>query len=189
MSTYSVLRRMIVVACACIVALTIFCGAAYANGDATTVSLTLDCSQVPDTPEARSALAQYNLCGYGSAEDGSVAQDSNTVWGNCGSLTLSLEDGGDGKAEWGVVITSAFGPMTSASYLGLVYYGGDLHSVSGSSGDIHLTTWTHLKYIPTGPGLVVGDITAASSTLVWGAICTNNGFPSARTWVESAEDE
>lgn len=42
MSTYSVLRRMIVAAFACIVALAIFCGAAHANGDAATVSLTLD---------------------------------------------------------------------------------------------------------------------------------------------------
>ena len=50
MSTYSVLRRMVVVVCACIVALAIFCGAAHANGDAVTVPLTIDCSQVPDTP-------------------------------------------------------------------------------------------------------------------------------------------
>ena len=48
MSTYSVLRRMVVVAC--IVALAIFCGTAHADGDAATVALTLDCSQVPDTP-------------------------------------------------------------------------------------------------------------------------------------------
>ena len=38
MSTYSVLRRMVVVACACIVALIIFFGTAHANGDTVTVS-------------------------------------------------------------------------------------------------------------------------------------------------------
>ena len=57
MSTYSALRQMVVVVCACVVALAIFCGAAHANGDAVTVPLTIDCSQVPDTPEARSVLA------------------------------------------------------------------------------------------------------------------------------------
>ncbi len=184
MSTYSVLRRIIVVACACIVALTIFCGAAYANEDAATVPLTIDCSQVPDTPATRAALAQYNLCGYGSAEGGATGQGS--VYGNCGTLTLELEDSLDGSVSWHVNITSILGPMSSASFLGFVENMdfSTSYPMSGSFSGTYRDYWDDYGLEPTGPGPVIGLITAASSTLVLGGICTNSGFPADETRVQ-----
>ncbi len=180
MSTYSVLRRMVVAACACIVALTIFFGTAHANGDTVKVPFTIDCSQVPDTPAARRALAQYNLCGYGNTKGGAVAK--GTVWGDCGTLTIIASDAGGGYAEVYVRITSNYEPMVAASY-GTVVYNERLNltrHTTGAFAGAPRAAWSDTKEANTGTGWVIATVTYAKTILQSGLTCRNSSFPNSR---------
>ena len=109
------------------------------------------------------------------------------MWGNCGSLTLALNDEGNGIAWWYVRIMSSIGLMVAASYTGWAN-NLDLSTadfVSGSMPSNHPFTyaWSDVKYVLTGPGEVEGVLVTASSTLVSGIMCHNSGFPTSETTV------
>ncbi len=142
------------------------------------VPLDLDCSSVPNTPEAQAILTQHNLCGYGRI-GGNVTPNAqrNEVRGTCGTLSLYLNNARSGNVGWKARITSSLGFMVNASYSGELMNNdtGLVTSVSRSSGPILTADWNperFTRYI--GPGTVYGKIYFAKSTLIWGASCTNN---------------
>ncbi len=144
------------------------------------VELTFNCSEVPDTPQARGQLARHNLCGYGQgqANSGDISTQSHIVTGNCGTLTLNLYNSGGGWMHWQAIITSSLGPMVYASYSGSW---NNLNAgqgfVSRSSGVIFTSVWQSDVPVFTGRGTVTGQINSAQSILWWGLVCTNAGIP------------
>ena len=198
-ATYTVLRRFVPVVGVVILALTVFLGTVYADDasdadqapnepvDTIVVSLTVDCSLTPDTPEIRRELADRNLCEYGNGTvDGDEeVEPYGTVFGNCGSLTLNLFNSGGGFLHWQTIITSSQGPMFSASYSGNAHnlHTGGGHYVSGSDSWIFSSYWQDDQAVYTGPGVIWGIITSARSTLVWGGVCTAAGTPTDVVWV------
>ena len=134
------------------------------------VALDLDCSSVPNTPEARKVLRENELCGY--SKSGGIAPDI-TVIGDCGSLSLNLFNSGGGWMQWKEEMTSSLGPFVAAGYTGSWdNFNGGQGPVSRSF--VGLTSdWLDIFGIHTGAGHVVGQINGAWDRLWWGGLCTN----------------
>lgn len=144
------------------------------------VALTFECSEVPDTPEARGQLARYKLCGFGGQgnDGGEIGLASHVVTGSCGSLTLDLFDSGGGVMQWQIIITSSLGPMINAVYGGFWnnFTGGE-GFVFRDSGIIFTSEWQSNVPVFTAPGVVAAEAGEAESTLWWGLICSAAGVP------------
>ena len=114
-----------------------------------------------------------------------VAMD--TVYGNCGSLTLNLYNSGGGFLHWQTIITSTNGPLFSASYNGAAHNldTGGGHYVSDSDSWIFSTSWQSDKAVYTGPGVIFGEILSASSTTINGTQCVAAGYPTDVVWVSN----
>ncbi len=150
------------------------------NTPTVTAPLTLDCSSVPDTDAARKWLTLHNLCGYGSG-----TSERGTVVGNCGSLTLTLFNDFNQGVQWRMDMTSTLGPMIGGSFTGFTRNldTGGYHSVSKYKPVMFTTHWTYYTHVPTGSGIILGEITSAISFLLWGATCTASSFPTDVVWV------
>ncbi len=140
------------------------------------VSMDVDCSNVPDTPEAKMALQRLGLCGFGRGEaeiTPSVVRER--VCGTCGCLILKLFNSRSGWMHWHAEITSSIGPMVYASYSGS-WSNLDTNGsgpVSGNSGIILTGHWSDDKPILTGAGFVYGKIDVATSVTAYGLTCRN----------------
>lgn len=144
------------------------------------VALELDCSSVPNTPEARQVLRDNGLCGF-SKKAGRITPYT-TVNGNCGSISLNLFNSGGGWMQWKGEITSTLGPFIYAAY------GGSWDNWEGGFGPVGrffgpgLTSdWLDIFGILTGQGHVVGQINWAQDTLLWGGICRSRAVVGAST--------
>lgn len=144
------------------------------TGETITLPLTVDCSSVPDTPEAREQLEKHKLCGYGQ-EPGEPVPMATTI-GNCGTLSLNVFDSRGGNMLWKMEMNSSLGPMGSASYTGAwrnldLSVGGDVFRTTGPN----LGTWLDTFNIYTRPGRVAAKITGATLVTIYGLTCVNNG--------------
>lgn len=144
------------------------------------VPLELDCSSVPDTPEARRMLKANGLCGN-SKRDGGVTTNA-TVVSNCGSLSLNVFNSGGGFMQWKAEITSSLGPFTSAAYGGSWdNFQAGFGVVGRNYGPGITADWLDIFPIQTGPGHVVGQINWAWTHLWWGPYCTSSAVVGAST--------
>jgi hypothetical protein len=132
-----------------------------------TVPMQLDCSSIPATAQAKAALRLYRAClGWGGVTT------AGTVVSNCGSLSLSVANGGAGTLQWRGRITSTLGPFMNASYAGSWANitnnrrGAVSRSTFGFSSD-----WSDIFPINTGAGSAFGIIGAAAVQLWWGPWC------------------
>lgn len=140
------------------------------SGTTVEIPLQLDCSTIPNTPEARSIVRAAGLCGQ-SAPGGVTAE--TTVIGNCGSLSLNLFNSGGGWMQWKAVMTSSLGPFIAAGYSGSwdnlnAGQGGVGRGFGGLTSD-----WVDIFPINTGAGRVTGQINTAWDRLWWGGLCTS----------------
>lgn len=167
-----------------------FGGSALANESKTvnsiqtvTIPLTADCSNVPNTPQAKRELAKYNLCGYGHNKAGGVTPQG-TVYGSCGSLSINVFNSNSGNMLWKAEMNSTVGWMAFASYAGDWQNG-----TTRSSGTVARSTgpntgnWTDTFNIYTGAGYVAAKISTAQFTTLYGLVCYNNGIPTSGTQV------
>jgi hypothetical protein len=150
------------------------------------VPLSVDCSSVPDTAEARAQLEEHGLCGFGKPSQNSPERrTTGIVRGNCGTLRLDVWNSGGGTMGWTTEITSSIGPMLGASYAGdwLNVTVRNSGLVSNSTLLLLRHSWVDVKAIATLPGNVWAKLTAASTTLATGVVCVNNGFPASGAWI------
>lgn len=145
-------------------------GSAHPSVTTVSVALQLDCSTIPNTPEAQRIVKAFQLCGQ-SAGGGVTTQ--TTVIGNCGSLSLNLFNSGGGWMQWKGEMTSSLGPFVAAGY------SGSWDNFNGGSGGVSrsfvgLTSdWLDVFPIYTGAGKVTGQINYAWDRLWWGGLCTS----------------
>lgn len=134
------------------------------------VSMTLDCSSVPDTGAAKAALRRYHLCGEGAGDIVAMGTVSN----NCGDLSLTLANRGGGLMQWTGRITSRLGPFTSGSYAGQWSNTTTMRSGPVNRSRFGFTSdWVDSFAIGSGSGSVFGIITWASIQLWWGPFCVS----------------
>jgi hypothetical protein len=178
-------RRLLVGVIAAMIAMPIVAAPALAESGTTpssatiSVALTLDCSSVPNTPEARKVLRDNGLCGFSK---GGGITPYTTVIGNCGSLSLNVFNSGGGWMQWKAEITSSLGPFVFASYGGSWdNWQGGFGPVGRSYGPGLTSDWLDIFGILTGPGHVVGQINWAQDTLFWGGTCRNTAVVGAST--------
>ena len=162
-----------------VAALSVFSGvpAAHAQPQPSTIvsttGLTLDCSSIPNTAQAHQIAASLGICGYGKS--GGIHPD-NTVYGTCGSLTLTLSQWNHSYVRWYVNITSILGNMDAESYAGSAHNaqtgGGGPVSAIGTQ---YTTSWDSVQFLYFLPGNIHGEIPpgGAYSHLWWGANCYN----------------
>ncbi|MBF6605703.1 MAG: hypothetical protein IVW53_09010 [Chloroflexi bacterium] len=179
-------RRLVICLVAASIALPIVAAPAFAKTSPTptsvtiTVALELDCSSVPNTPDARKALKDNGLCGF--SKKGGGITPYTTVSGTCGTLSLLLFDAGGGWMQWKAEITSSLGPFVFASYGGSWnnWWGG-FGPVGRSYGPGLTSDWLDIFGILTAPGYVTGQINWAQDTLWWGGTCRNDAVVGAST--------
>ncbi len=151
------------------------------------VPMTVDCTSVPDTKEARDLLRQHGLCGYGEATQG--PRTESTTIGGCGSLTLTIWDdpANSGYIHWQVLITSFIGPWIYVTYDGSWTNISTGASAPVTYGSVIWPTsyFQHDLPILTGNGSVFGYVPfAMAQTAVGGVLCYNNGGVSSTAWVQ-----
>ena len=146
------------------------------------IPMTLDCSRVPDTAQARAALTKSKLCGYGQ-RSGDITID-NTVPGDCGWLSVYVYNSGGGYMQWKGEIGSTLGVFVHA------YYNATwANTTTGGSNSFSRTywgwtsDWLDIFPIYTGAGYVVGRIGFAQADLAWGGICYNTLPADHSVWV------
>jgi hypothetical protein len=99
------------------------------------------------------------------------------VKSNCGTLSLTVANGGGGTLRWKGRITSTLGPFTSASYAG--NWSNITNSRQGLVSRTYFgitSDWLDAFPIGTGAGSVFGIIGGAAVRLWWGAWCIST-FP------------
>lgn len=177
MPTLKSTRKLMICLMAASVALPIVAAPALAKTSPTstsvtiTVALELDCSSVPNTPDARKVLRDNGLCGY--SKGGGGITSNVTIIGNCGTLSLNLFNSGGGWMQWKAEMTSSLGPFVAAGYTG------SWDNFNGGQGPVDRTfvgltsDWLDIFGINTGAGHVVGQINYAWDRLWWGGLCTN----------------
>jgi hypothetical protein len=145
------------------------------------IALDLDCSSVPNTPEARKILRDNGLCGYSKGGGGITPQAM--IVGNCGTLSLNLFNSGGGWMQWKAEMTSSLGPFIAAGYTG------SWDNINGGQGPVNRSYWGLTSHwldifpIHTGAGRVVGQINYAWNRLFWGGLCTNVAVLGTSVWV------
>jgi hypothetical protein len=179
------IRKFMVCLVAAVIALSVVAVPALADTAPTPTSVTvqvaleLDCSSVPNTPEARKVLRENRLCSYSK---GGGITPYTTVFGNCGSLSLNVFNSGGGWMQWKAEITSSLGPFVFASYGGSWdNWQGGFGPVGRSYGPGLTSDWLDIFGILTGRGHVVGQINWAQDTLWWGGTCRNVAVVGAST--------
>jgi hypothetical protein len=137
------------------------------------VSMSLDCSTVPDTSQAAAALRRYHLCG----KDRGGVSTMSSVTSDCGTLSLFVSNDFGGALQWRGRITSRLGPFISGQYAGT--WSNLTNGRSGSVGRSYIgatSDWLDVIRIGTGTGSVFGIIQVAVIRLWWGGYCTST-FP------------
>jgi hypothetical protein len=140
---------------------------------AASVSLSLDCSTVPDTSQARAALRRYHVCG----KDGGGLSAMSSVTSDCGTLSLFVSNDFGGALQWRGRITSRLGPFVFGQYAGT--WSNLTNGRSGPVGRSYVgatSDWLDVIRIGTGTGSVFGIIQGAVIRLWWGGYCTST-FP------------
>jgi hypothetical protein len=134
------------------------------------VPMHLDCSSVPATAQATAASRGFRACGGAG-----IAKATGTNTSNCGSLSLTVANAGNGFMQWRGQITSRLGPFMSASYGGTwSNLANGRQAVVTRSTFGFSSVWSDIFPANSGAGPVFGMITAAAFQLWWGAWCTSS---------------
>lgn len=134
------------------------------------VPMYLDCSSVPATAQATSASRRFGTCGGAG-----IATTTGTNTSNCGSLSLTVANAGNGFMQWRGRITSSLGPFMGASYGGTwSNLANGRQAVVTRSTFGFSSVWSDIFPANSGAGPVFGMITAAAVQLWWGPWCTSS---------------
>jgi len=125
-------------------------------------------------------MTAHQLCGYGARGGGgnSGVSPRNTIYGDCGTLSVYTFNSGGGWMQWKGEITSSAGPFVAAGYTGSW-----LNLNTNGSGPVGrsfvgLTSdWLDIFPVYTHTGLIYSKITYAWDRLWWGGLCTSAGVP------------
>lgn len=175
------LRAILVATLACLTLVpTVSAAPAPRLVEVITVQMTLDCANAPTTHRAVAFMTTHNLCGYGAgaASRGSGITPQNTVYGNCGTLSVYTFNLGSGNMQWKGEITSSAGPFVAAGYSGS--WSNNTRGTGGGVGRsfVGLTSdWLDIFTIYTRSGTVYSVISSAWDRLFWGGLCTAAGRP------------
>lgn len=146
---------------------------AWAHGSTSTTTVTavsaplrLNCTTM--TKEARAYATKHRLCPSGS---GGVQPD-DTVFGNCGSSTLFVNQGyASGIARFDEAVGSTLGGITRVNYNLAWMNWSTTQGYSYNNGQWNWgTTWTNSDYFNTQLGYVTGSL-GGYVVLVWGGTC------------------
>jgi hypothetical protein len=138
------------------------------------VPMSVDCSTVPDTPEARKVLKEHNLCGSG--KKGGDITPQGEIWGSCGMLRLTVFNQGGGTMIWRGEVYSTLGRMIGVSYSGRWE-----NRTNGRSSFVarnafpFSTSYVDVQAIWTGPGTVWAVIDGATSVTTGDIYCYSLG--------------
>lgn len=143
-----------------------------------TVPLQVNCSSVPHTIEAVEALKRLHACG--NAPRKKSISPNDTVYGNCGTLSLFITNEGGGDLLWHVIVTSVGFPITSASYVGNFTnwsQGWGPWYVSNAIAGYNSYVWSDYQTLWSGVGNVQATV-SATDTLWFGIVCGGTGAQS-----------
>ena len=129
--------------------------------------MTVDCQQTLATAKGRATAKRLHLCGQST---GGV-QPNNTVYGACGSTTLTLSDGGAGEVNFYEDAISNSGTIDYVAYnVGWTNFTTGVGGNASGTGSSPSTYWYHNDHIYTGHGYISASM-SGQATLSNGLQC------------------